>query len=99
MSGKDTTVSNEHHATLDWIGIVGPIHVYHVTTLRDVLVVERDWDELARTRVDGSARVVRQARMLTLGRSLSPDDAEVIFLRPGERVFRLRRQSQLAHWL
>lgn len=62
------------------IGVAGSIQGYRVTTFGDVIVIGRDGEERARTRVDGLARFVGNARTLALGWAQFPDDAEVVFL-------------------
>jgi hypothetical protein len=51
-----------------------------VLVLGDVVVVERDGEEVARHTVDGLCRFATTARDLRLGWGRFPDDAEVIFL-------------------
>jgi hypothetical protein len=69
-----------NNGTMSRIGVGGTINGYGVLVLGDVVVIERDRAEIARSRVEGLGRFVAAAPDLRLGWGQFPDDAEVIFL-------------------
>ncbi len=73
-------MSATDNGTMDRIGVGGTVNGYGVLVLGDVLVVEHDGTEVARSRVAGLGRFVASARDLKLGWGQFPDDAEVIYL-------------------
>jgi hypothetical protein len=70
-TGKGTTAR---------IGIGGTVNGYGVLVVGDVVVVERDGAEIARSHVEGLGRFVAAARDLRLGWGQFPDGAEVIYV-------------------
>src|SRR5438093_11803371 len=66
--------------TMERVGVGGTVNGYGVLVLGDVLIVERDGEGIARSRVEGLGRFATAAHDLRLGWGQFPDGAEVIFL-------------------
>src|SRR5690242_3671695 len=66
--------------TMARVGVSGTVNGYGVLVLGDVVIVEREGVEVARSEVEGFGRFVAAARDLRLGWGRFPDDAEVIYL-------------------
>jgi hypothetical protein len=63
------------------VGVGGTVNGYGVVVLVDVVVIERDGEEVARRTVDGLGRFATAARDLKLGWGKFPDgEAGVIYL-------------------
>ncbi len=73
-------MSTASNGTMARVGVGGAINGYCVLVLGDVLIVERDGEEVARSTVERLGRFVAEARDLKLGWGQFPDRAEVIFL-------------------
>jgi hypothetical protein len=84
---QDVVARSGHHmdttsnGTMARVG--GTVNGYSVLVVGDVVVIERDGEEVARSRVEGLGRFVSTARDLKLGWGQFPDEAEVVFLYDG----------------